>query len=144
MVSYVVDTSVIMHSLIEDRYSKQADALLALPLNTDTQLIVPEFCIAECVNVVWKQVRLFGMERELGDSLLDKIEDLPVDVLLFQPYLRDAYTIGLKHNLAIYDSIYIAIARDMNCPLITVDARQATAAQAEKIALTPITEFAPP
>jgi len=143
MLRYVVDTSVIMHSLIEDMYSRQADSLLALPLDTDTQLFVPEFCIAECVNVVWKHVRLFGMGRELGDSILDKIDELPVEIFLFQPFLRDAYSIGLAHNLAIYDSIYIALARDMNCPLITVDARQAAAAQAEQIVLKSITDFVP-
>jgi len=52
-----------------------------------------------------------------------------------------ALEIGLKHQLAIYDSIYIALAEKLNYPLITVDQKQAKASQAEGITLKNIADF---
>jgi len=47
----------------------------------------------------------------------------------------------LKHQLAIYDSIYIALAEKLNYPLITVDQKQAKASQAEGVTLKNIADF---
>jgi len=52
-----------------------------------------------------------------------------------------ALEIGLKHQLAIYDSIYIALAEKLNYPLITVDQKQAKASQAEGVTLKNIADF---
>ena len=52
-----------------------------------------------------------------------------------------ALEIGLKHELAVYDSVYIALAEQLGHPLITDDSRQATAASAEGITLKAITDF---
>jgi len=43
----------------------------------------------------------------------------------------------------IYDSIYVALAKNFNVPLITVDQPQIRAAAAEGITLKPITDFIP-
>ncbi len=52
-----------------------------------------------------------------------------------------ALQIGLEHKLAIYDSVYIALAEKHNLPLITADARQAAAAQQVGVTLKPVTDF---
>ena len=52
--------------------------------------------------------------------------------------------IGLKYQLAVYDSIYIALAEKLSLPLITVDVRQEAAAKDSGITLKPITDFTPP
>jgi predicted nucleic acid-binding protein len=48
---------------------------------------------------------------------------------------------GLIHNLAVYDSVYIALAEHMSRPLITVDARQERAAIATGIVVKSLTDF---
>lgn len=52
-----------------------------------------------------------------------------------------ALQIGLVHQLAIYDSIYIALAEQFNCPLITADVKQEAAAKAIGVTIKPITDF---
>src|SRR5258705_218573 len=42
-------------------------------------------------------------------------------------------SVGFKYQLAIYDSIYVALAKNFNVPLITVDQPQIRAAAAEGI-----------
>jgi predicted nucleic acid-binding protein len=57
--------------------------------------------------------------------------------------MPDALSIGLKYNLAVYDSLYLAMAKKLNLPFITVDVRQEAAAKAEGISLKSITDFKP-
>lgn len=57
--------------------------------------------------------------------------------------MPNALRIGLKYNLAVYDSLYIAMGMRLNLPLITVDAKQEAAAKAEGIQLKAITDFKP-
>jgi predicted nucleic acid-binding protein len=55
--------------------------------------------------------------------------------------LGTALAIGLKHNLAIYDSLYIALALRSRNAFVTLDARQGRAATAEGVTVIPITNF---
>jgi predicted nucleic acid-binding protein len=67
--------------------------------------------------------------------------ELPLVYHQATPLLTRALTLGLTHGLAIYDSLYIVLAQDLNCPLITVDQRQTQAALASGVSLKPITDF---
>ncbi len=58
--TYVVDTSVVMQYLLIETYTSQA-IVLVQRLRQSLQLCVPEFCLLECANVFWKQVRFQGM-----------------------------------------------------------------------------------
>lgn len=49
----------------------------------------------------------------------------PIERLPIAPLLLDAW--GLRHNLNSYDSLYVALARRLDCPLITADRRLAAA-----------------
>ncbi len=57
--------------------------------------------------------------------------------------LPRALQIGLSSQLALCDSLYIAMALNLNCPLITLDDRQANAAIISGVTLKPITDFSP-
>jgi predicted nucleic acid-binding protein len=50
----------------------------------------------------------------------------------------------VQHNLAIYDSVYIALAERLGFPLITADAKQAAAAAGVGATLKPTADFATP
>jgi predicted nucleic acid-binding protein len=62
MVDYIVDASVVIQRLIQQPFTHNATAMFNQTTATD-QLIVPEFCLIECTNVIWKQVRFFGMQQ---------------------------------------------------------------------------------
>jgi predicted nucleic acid-binding protein len=107
------------------------------------ELVVPEFCLLECVNVLWKHVRFQGVSEVEAETLVAELEALNVIIAPISGLLSRALAIGLKHKLALYDSIYIALAEQLNYPLVTDDAKQATAARAEGITLKPLTDFDP-
>ncbi|HEX9839781.1 MAG TPA: type II toxin-antitoxin system VapC family toxin [Anaerolineales bacterium] len=71
------------------------------------------------------------------------VHTLPLTVMLVRDLLPRGLQIGLTHQLALYDSVYIALAEKLNYPLITADERQERAASAEGITIKALTDFSP-
>lgn len=91
--------------------------------------------------MLWKAVRFRGMPPEQAVRLLTDLAALPLHVVPVSDLLPRALTLGMTHNLSIYDSIYIAMVERLACPLVTVDARQSQAAAASGLMLKPVTDF---
>jgi predicted nucleic acid-binding protein len=140
MSDYVVDASIVVQRLIRDTYTEYVKALFKGKTIFDT-FYVPEFCILECTNVLWKQVRFHGLPQSEAEILTQNLAALPLTISPITGLLERALQIGLAHQLAVYDSVYIALAEKLKLPLITVDARQATAASALGLPLKPLTDF---
>ena len=137
---YVVDASVLIQRFIADTYTQNTKALLSQSIQ-GTQLFIPEFCLLECVNVLWKRVRFLNLTQSEASQSVENLLAFPLQVVLVSDLLPQALQIGLAHQLAVYDSLYIALALSLNCPLVTVDDRQLQAAIAQGSAIAPITDF---
>jgi predicted nucleic acid-binding protein len=137
---YVVDTSVVIQRLIVETNTPQVRRLFA-QMNQGLVIIVPEFCLLECANVLWKQIRFQGMPQQTAEHLLAELLALPLQVLSVGQFIPRALQIGLATQLAIYDSLYLALAEYLNCALITVDQKQAEAAVSLQIPIKAIADF---
>lgn len=142
MSEYVVDASVVVQHLLNERFTANADALFD-QVDKSITLYIPEFCLLECSNVLWKQVRFQEMPPSQADELMTDLAALVMTRIPVVNLLRRGLQIGLAHQLAIYDSVYIALAETLGYPLITVDERQSKAALAEGISLKPLSDFKP-
>jgi predicted nucleic acid-binding protein len=140
MSDYVVDASVIVQHFVPDQFTANADALFET-LNTGVQFHVPEFCLLECTNVVWKQVRFNNLTLEEAETLVSDLIATPFVIQAATVMLPRALQIGLAHQLAVYDSVYIALAEKLKLPLMTVDQRQSSAALNVGVPLKPLTDF---
>ena len=140
MADYIVDASVIIEYLITDQYTPNAIAFFAQVRDSD-QLIVPEFCLLECTNVIWKQVRFNNMSVTDSRYLLKDLRALKLRRTPMKRQLERALEIGLNNALAVYDSSYIALALHYSYPLITIDEKQSLAATVEGVNLKPIIDF---
>ena len=105
------------------------------------QLTVPEFCLLECTNVIWKQVRFNGLPRQDAENMVQTLSLLRLKRAPVKALLKRALTIGLNHQLAVYDSSYIALAEHYRTSFVTIDVRQQQAALAEHIAIKALTDF---
>ncbi|MBF2085610.1 type II toxin-antitoxin system VapC family toxin [Thermoleptolyngbya sp. C42_A2020_037] len=103
---YVVDASVLAHDLNPDRYTAEAANLLS-GLVDGHELYIPEFCLLECTNVLWKQVRFNGFPQVDAESIIADFLDLPFQVVAVYLLLPNALKIALSHGLAVYDSLYM-------------------------------------
>ena len=140
MSNYIVDASVVVQYLITDTYTANARALF-LGLTQNDKIHVPEFCLLECANVLWKQVRFNNVTLADAKTLLQDLQMLPIYIEPAPLLLQRALEIGIQHQLAVYDSAYIALAERLSYPFITVDIRQEQAARAVGVTLKPITDF---
>ncbi|MBZ0275661.1 MAG: type II toxin-antitoxin system VapC family toxin [Anaerolineae bacterium] len=140
MAIYIVDASVVIEYLVTGDYTPNARTLFNQATPND-RFIVPEFCLLECANVLWKQVRFNEMPVVQAEALLRHLKKLPLTRVPAKAALNSALTIGLTHQLAIYDSAYIALAKRSGYPMISIDQPQIRAATAEGVTLIPITSF---
>lgn len=90
--------------------------------------------IKEVVDLIWKM----RLRNELSGDETYKvfkgfIENLMVKVVDQNDIFDEAFKISLKHDITIYDSLYIALAKQMNTELITSDKRQGEIAVKESI-----------
>lgn len=131
---FVIDASILIQAHVREQHSEDVLAFLRqLERPNKLELHVPEFCLLECTNVIWKHVRLHGMPVEYARQAVQQLMQLPLTVQPTIEHLPAALDIGLEHGLAIYDSLYLALARALSVPLLTDDARQAQVAQEQGI-----------
>lgn len=142
MAEYVIDASIVAQRLIRDTYTENARRLFKNLTAADV-FYVPEFCLLECVNVTWKQVRFHEMPQSTAHILIADLILLPFRIIPIEEenLLTRALQIGVEHKLPIYDSVYIALAEKYTYPLITADARQESAAKTVGVTIKPITDF---
>jgi len=142
--AYMLDASPLMQAYVEDRYTSEAKYLMSqLSGPTPIELHFLDIGLAEATNVVWKRVRFLHMEVDYALRVVNNLRRLPLTIHDVDELLSDALTIGLDHNLAVYDALYIALARYLDLPLVTADTRQGAAAQAAGVTVTPLTDFTP-
>jgi predicted nucleic acid-binding protein len=142
LVNYIVDTSIVIQHLITDTHSANADVLFD-ELGDTLMIHIPEFCLLECANVLWKRVRFHGMPSTIAEELIENLVALPLQIVPTGSLLKRGLQIGLKHQLAVYDSIYIAMAENLKFQLISDDVKQDKAAIAEGVTTKSITDFKP-
>lgn len=103
---------------------------------------MPEFCLLECANALWKAARFRGLPSEQAAQLLVDLVAFPLYITPVGELLPRALALSLAHDLAVYDCIFIAMAERLTCPLITVDERQGQVAVAGGVQLKMLSEFA--
>src|SRR5258708_690754 len=140
MAKYIVDASVIIEYLITGTYTSNVQAFFN-QLTAADRLTVPEFCLMECANVIWKQVRFSGMSRNDANELLKLLRTVKLRRAPMKRLLDRALNIALNNTMAVYDSCYIALALHYGYPLITLDQPQIRAATAEGVMVIPVTKF---
>lgn len=110
-------------------------------LGNTIRLYVPEFCLLECANVIWKQIRFNNLTIMEAESLVDDLIKLPLTIVPAKRLLKRAVQIGANSQLAVYDSVYIVLAEMQSIALITTDLRQENAAKALGVLVKPLTDF---
>jgi predicted nucleic acid-binding protein len=86
------------------------------------EFIVPEFCLREVANALWVACQRQRITQEevwagwsaLAQMNLTVLPDPPLDAVL---------EFALHYGVPVYDSIYLVLAQDEQCPLLTADER---------------------
>jgi predicted nucleic acid-binding protein len=110
----VVDASVIVDLLVKH---PRTAAVRAAVEGADT--VAPALLDAEVLHAVTRYVRRGEMSEERAQQALSLLVDADIERFPMAPLVLKAW--GLRHNVSSYDAFYVALARELRCPLITCD-----------------------
>ncbi|MGH9116374.1 MAG: type II toxin-antitoxin system VapC family toxin [Acidimicrobiales bacterium] len=114
-------TAVIDASAVAD-WLARATRAPRLDLQLDgLDLVAPEIMDVEVLNGVRRWERLGAISAEHAAMVVDGLVTAPIERFRTTPLLHSAWL--LRHNLTAYEAVYVALARVLDCPLVTSDRR---------------------
>jgi predicted nucleic acid-binding protein len=118
----VVDASAILEVLLVTPAGQSIEDRL---FSTTETLHAPHLLDLEVAQVLRRYCASGDMTPERGYQALRDLTDFPItryphDLFLFRIW-------ELRHNVTAYDAVYIALAESLSVPLLTRDARLASA-----------------
>ena len=116
----VVDASVLTELVLGLPAAEQAAQVLS-----EWDLIAPSHLDSEVLSAIFGLLRAKRVGDERASLAVTRLVTAPVERVAAQALVRDA--LELRHNLSAYDALYVALARRLDCRLVTADRRMATA-----------------
>lgn len=120
----VVDAGALVLALTSR--APQGDAARAA-LNGDDGWLAPAHMPGEVLRTLHRAVLLKQLKPEDAEAAADTVTALAIEYVLPDALrLRTAW--AWRHNISIYDGLYVAVAAEHSAAIITVDGRLASAA----------------
>lgn len=113
----VVDTSVVIKWVVSEEDSERAESLVGSPL------VAPDLLRAQLANALWKKVLL---RKELTDAQATralKRASAALRLVPSSPLADRALEIALALSHPVYDCFFLALAEELDAPLVTADRR---------------------
>jgi predicted nucleic acid-binding protein len=118
----VVDASVLANALADDT----ADGRIARRrVTSGGELVAPDLVDVETVSVLRRRWLAGDVTARRFSAAIEDLEDISLTRFPTLPLMRRAYE--LRANVTAYDAAYVALAEQLDCVLVTADARLAKA-----------------
>ena len=118
------DRVILDSSVLAAMFFKEDASQRALNAVTEPDLITLDLSVAEVGNVAWKLVILSGEDRNLTLAALQKCLSFiseACDTVRAQDLAAEAYEIAVDTKVDFYDSLFLALAKREQVPLLTLD-----------------------
>lgn len=120
----MVDASVAAKWVFPGTWEPLADHAGALFVdfeNNLVELIVPDVFWVEIANYLWKAVRREKIQYEDAEIAWQELNNIGLKTVSSHGLLLMALNIAVDFDRAVYDCIYISLARTKQCQFITAD-----------------------
>jgi predicted nucleic acid-binding protein len=94
---------------------------------SEFDMIVPDLFWLEISGALWKAVRRNDCEPSEAHKALLDIQDLPLQTMPSTKLVNSAQRIAIQYGRSIYDSVYVALARETESEFVTADEKLANA-----------------
>lgn len=126
----VIDASVAAQWYFSEPLTAQADALLA----GSCDLLAPDLLYLEIAGLLARRVRLGEIDEQAARIVLSELRQVPFEWTPVSALVPAALTLALSADLRLSDSLYLALAMQADCSLVTADRRLYEAAHAGRLA----------
>jgi predicted nucleic acid-binding protein len=117
----IVDPSVAVKWLVNESDTDRAEALLDLCRVGKCVPLAPDILAVEVSSVLWRRVRQGSLQTRQAELLFAAFNRIrPVLVPLLDLCDR-ALRLALMYQHSVYDCLYLALALERQCDLITAD-----------------------
>jgi predicted nucleic acid-binding protein len=116
---FVVDSSVGIKWFVPEVHT--ADALRARA--PGRSLHAPAFFDVEMGNILWKKVQRAELLLADAAEIVGKLPTLPLSRHPVMPLLASALDLACQTNRTVYDSLYLALAIQLDGQMVTADRR---------------------
>jgi predicted nucleic acid-binding protein len=119
----VIDTSVLIKwfKTRDEEYLREARQLLEEVDRHKVEVHVPALLLYEVGNILLLKT---GLGHAALDEAVERLETLPFVVAPpAAPLLKQALRLGREFSLTFYDASFLALAVELDCPLVTADRR---------------------
>lgn len=123
---WVADASLLGAAFFEEAETASARSFLA----RETKLIAPSLLILEIASIAAKKVWKLQTSAEVGARAVSETPRLVKLIDLSAPLALEAFRLAQAHRYSAYDAAYLALARDRQALLLTLDARLVARAKA--------------
>jgi predicted nucleic acid-binding protein len=113
----VVDATVAALWYFPEALTPHADALLA----GSCELLAPDILHVEIAGLVLRRVRLGEIDEETARAVLGELRQVPFEWTPVAALVPVALNLALRADLALTDSLYLALALKAGCCHVTAD-----------------------
>lgn len=129
----VVDASVALKWVVAEDGSDAANALLDRAAEEEVTLAAPEHLLGEVGNGMRKRVAQKVLSVTDATIAFDAIRELGLEFVGGEDRWARTLRAALEWNLTTYDALYVCLAQDLGCDLITADRRVVEAARRHRL-----------
>ena len=121
----VIDASAAAKWLFMEPDSDKAQELLKRVNDGQETLIAPDLILAEIGSMLWKRVLREGVSIADATAQFGRFKRVRLGLVELRGLVDSALLLALQQRHPIYDCLYLALALDAGCNLITADEKTA-------------------
>jgi predicted nucleic acid-binding protein len=114
----VIDASIAVKWVVEEPGTAEA-----LALRHEAKLIAPDLLVAECANILWKKVQRSELTTDEASFAARILVGADIELVPMRPLFGATTKLALALDHPAYDCVYLALAIEKDCRLVTADER---------------------
>lgn len=117
----VIDASVAAKWVFTEPDTERAHALWRDAERQGFELVAPEILPAEVANVIWKRVVRGQLDPTEAHTVFGEFKRMCPALIRLASLVDAALALSLQFRRSVYDSLYLALASERSCDLVTAD-----------------------
>lgn len=126
MSDFVVDARLAIKWFVDEPDSARAARLLRHPLSA------PDLLAPECANILWKKVARAELSLDEAEVIALALEGAAITIHPTRGHLTTATKLACDLGCPAYDCFYLALAQELQQPLVTADLRLVNRIRADR------------